>query len=405
MSVDRQTLDAAAQRAVARLSSVVRAATMYPLTHPSMRFALEGFAEALTEIHAQASPVEIRLHEDVILVGSTGIRPSRSVKTALGALVPLLQSLEIGGLSLKGPPTIEDCVVVAQMLIEGLTEDDSGVAEGTGDWLLERGVESIGTVPLDQQQDRDWHALTIPPPTLALSTYLQAIRAVQQLYEHGLEPGVVVLLTRAGQGIVDIVMTWPDHAALLVSPRAELPYEVRHPVHVALLSALLGQRIGLDRGEMLDLALCAFAIDCGMATIPESIRKRQGPLPENERALVEAHPIESVKALLGAPQLTPGVRRRVRVAFESHIGVDTTGYPDTLRWPAVHLYSRIVALADGYDALRADTPYRESMTQQMALTMLRQHANKRYDPDLLGVLETLIHELQARLDRADQHAT
>jgi len=404
MSGDRQTVDAAAQRAVARLSSVVRAATMYPLTHPSMRFALEGFAEALAEIHTQVSSVEIRLHEDVILVGSTGIRPSRSVKTALSALVPLFQTLEIGGLSLRGKPTIEDCVVVAQMLIDGLTQDPS-LAEGTGEWLLERGVETIGTVPLDQQQDRDWHALTIPPPTLALSTYLQAIRAVQQLYEHGLEPGVVVLLTRAGQGIVDIAITWPDHAALLVSPRAELPYEVRHPVHVALLSTLLGQRIGLDRGEMLDLALCAFAIDCGMATIPESIRKRQGPLPPNERALVEAHPIESVKALLGAPQLTPGVRRRIRVAFESHLGVDTTGYPDTLRWPAVHLYSRIVALADGYDALRADTPYRESLSQTAALAMLRQHANRRYDPDLLGVLETLVHELQARLDRADQHAT
>lgn len=396
-------VDAAAQRAVARLSSVVRASGVYPLQHPAMSRSIEGVRQSLTELVELQGPTELRLHSEAILVGQRAVRTGASARQALDQLVPLFSGLEVGGVRVESAPTHDDCVALAEVLLLGNSEQGTTFRQAC-EHLQDRGVQSLGLSPLDAEQDRDWHEQELAPELASLTAYLDAIQAVHRLYRDGLDPGVVVRLTRAGQELVEAVTRWPSRAAVLVSPRQHLPYELRHPVHVAVLSALVGVRLGLDKGELLELILCSFAIDSGMATIPASIRNKAGALDSKERALVEAHPIESVKALLGSPSLSPSVRRRVRVAFESHLGYDASGYPDTLRWGKLHLYSRIVSLADAYDALRADTPYRKSMSQSAALSVLRQQAGKRYDPVLTEIVIETVQQLQKRLDREDPHA-
>ena len=399
----RKLLEASALRAVARLSSVVRGAGVYSLQHPAMSRSLEGVQQSFVELVEEGGPVTLRLRDDAVILGDRSINPGVSGLEALGLLVPLLQKLEVGGLSLKAVPSTDECLALAQVLLQGGAGETTGFAAAVAALAAAR-VESLELLPLDTTQHREWHTHELPPELSCLAAYLDAIHAVHQLYRDGLDPGVVVRLTRAGQELVETVLRWPSRAALLVSPRQHLDYELRHPVHVAILSALLGTRLGLEKGQLLELVLCAFSIDCGMVTIPESIRQSTTPLSAKERALIEAHPIESIKALMGAPSLSPSVRRRMRVAFESHLQVDAQGYPTPMRWGELHLYSRIVALADGYDAMRADTPYRKSMTQALALSTLHQQAGKRYDPVLTELLVDTVRQLQARLDREDPHA-
>lgn len=401
---DRHAVDSSAQRAVARLASVLRGARSYPLNHPALRSSLEGFTQAASELYHQIGPTELRIHDEMLLVGDHAVRSSPGAKKATQQLVGVLQALDAGGISLSAEPHIDEVIGFCEGLLERGEGQQSGDMQSVAPWLVERGVRSLGLVPLDLQQTRSWKAHEVTPALASLTAYLRAIRAIQQLYTHGLEPGVVVLLTRASQGLVEVVDQWPARACVLASPRHQLPYEIRHPVHVALISTLIGQRLGMGRGELLELALCSFAIDCGMATIPEHIRKKTDPLTPKERALIEAHPIESVKALLAAPSLTPSVRRRVLVAFESHLGVDAGGYPSPMRWEEVHLFTRIVSLADGYDALRAETAYRKAKTVSAAISVLRQQAGKRYDPALLAVLERLVKDAEYTLDHGDDRS-
>jgi HD-GYP domain-containing protein (c-di-GMP phosphodiesterase class II) len=309
----------------------------------------------------------------------------------MGRLQDFLDQRELGGFVLTGSPGIAEVDALVATLL-GLTGWETGSAPATVDevnqMLSERGAHHIRVIGpgglAETDRGRDDRALA------ALRLYLRGVRAVERLHERGAQASTVRELGRVSQGVVELVEEDWRRAMVLVVPRNTLPYHLRHPVHTAILSVALGVRLGVEGPQLLDLALCAFAADSGMAGIPAEIREKATPLIDRERLVLCTHPLESVRNLLHAPRLTPGVMRRLLVAFEHHIGVDGRGYPRALRWPGQHLYSRVVAIADAFDAIRADRPHRPGLAPQAAIDSLRREAGKRFDADLLDHFEALI---------------
>src|SRR5204862_1669640 len=132
----------------------------------------------------------------------------------------------------------------------------------------------------------------------------------------------------------------------------------------------LGERIGLGRHDVRALEQGGYIHDLGKIAIADAVLFKPGPLTREEYDLVKAHPL--VGERICAPLRT--LERSRPIIRSHHETLDGKGYPDGLRGTAVPLLAQVTAIADVYDALTSDRPYRRALPSATALEMLVQEA-------------------------------
>lgn len=153
-----------------------------------------------------------------------------------------------------------------------------------------------------------------------------------------------------------------------------------HSVNVCLLSMALGRFAGFDHSQIRMLGLGALLHDIGRVIVDEAALSNPGRLSNEDWAQVRLHPQEGAATIMAASG--SGQEIAAVVALEHHVGLDGSGYPD-LGGKVPHLFSRIVAIADSYDAITSFRTYRPARTPNEALRVLLEGAGTKYDPDLL----------------------
>jgi diguanylate cyclase (GGDEF)-like protein len=156
-----------------------------------------------------------------------------------------------------------------------------------------------------------------------------------------------------------------------------------HMSAVADLAEATARRLGLPREERETIRHAAELHDVGKVAVPDEILLKEGPLTDDEWTFVRRHTLAGERIIAAAPALAP-VARLVR---SSHERWDGAGYPDGLAGPAIPLGARIVAVADAFDAMTSDRPYRAAIPHARALTELRRCAGTQFDP---AVVEAFI---------------
>jgi response regulator RpfG family c-di-GMP phosphodiesterase len=145
--------------------------------------------------------------------------------------------------------------------------------------------------------------------------------------------------------------------------------------------------------EIDDVALAAELQDIGLLAVPETVLEEEGPLTEQEVALIHTRPVVAERIIGAAPGLAP-VAALVRSSAEHF---DGSGFPDGLAGEAIPLGSRVVAVAVAYAAITAPRPHRDAATPREALEELRRGASTQFDP---GVVDALTADLIDELRRA-----
>ena len=145
---------------------------------------------------------------------------------------------------------------------------------------------------------------------------------------------------------------------------------------VGELAERTARHLGLTREEVDTVRQAAELHDVGKVAIPEDILAKPGPLSEAEWTFVRGHTLAGERILASAPALS-NVARLVR---SSHERWDGGGYPDALGGEAIPLGARIVAVADAFDAMTSDRPYRAAVSHAEALAELRRCAGTQFDP-------------------------
>lgn len=160
-----------------------------------------------------------------------------------------------------------------------------------------------------------------------------------------------------------------------------------HSVNVCVLALALGRAVGLDRGDLANLGTGALLHDVGRVILDEIALTKPGSLTREEWAQVRLHPQEGATAILAAAR--PGEETTALVALEHHARVDGTGYPD-LKGRKLHLFSRMVAIVDAYDAITSRRPHRPARTPFEARSIIEAGAGTAYDSDLVRVFVHMI---------------
>ncbi len=145
-----------------------------------------------------------------------------------------------------------------------------------------------------------------------------------------------------------------------------------HSERVREYAARLGESLGLTADQHAALRLASIVHDIGKIAVPDSILFKPGPLTSAEMEVVRQHPVvgESICAPLKA------FRDALPIIRHHHERMDGTGYPDGLDGTHIPLVARIAQIADVYDALTSDRPYRKAMSPKMALVVLGDEASR-----------------------------
>jgi len=161
-----------------------------------------------------------------------------------------------------------------------------------------------------------------------------------------------------------------------------------HARRVAFYSSLLADRLNFSAAERELVRISAFLHDLGKIGVPTELLLHDGPLDSAERAVVERHPE------IGARLIKPlDIGSSISLAIRHHHERwDGAGYPDGLAGEEIPLVARVIGVADAFDAMSCDRPYRPALTRELVCTELRRSAGEQFDPNLakefLAVLET-----------------
>lgn len=158
-------------------------------------------------------------------------------------------------------------------------------------------------------------------------------------------------------------------------------YTYHHSVNVSILSIALGLRLGLSKKMLAELGLVALFHDIGKIEIPEEILNKPSAFTDEEWRIVKRHPVWGLRAILKLRELDNSTMRSSIVAFEHQMNCDFSGYPKVKKYAELDLFSRIVSLADQYDAMTSSRVYsRIAMAPDKALSIMMEGTDKQLDP-------------------------
>ncbi len=179
--------------------------------------------------------------------------------------------------------------------------------------------------------------------------------------------------------------------AMVSAIDAKDPYTCGHSERVALVGRHLGQVLDLNECECERLYLAGLLHDLGKLGVPDAVLRKPDRLTEAELAQIKPHPEQGWAILQDLDQLghlVPGV-------LHHHEHYDGTGYPDGLAGDAIPLPARILAVADSYDAMISDRPYRRGMPHDRVEVILREGAGTQWDPQVIQAFFSALPEVRA----------
>ena len=172
--------------------------------------------------------------------------------------------------------------------------------------------------------------------------------------------------------------------ALARAVEARDRYTIHHSERVGRYAQEIGAALGREDGE--NLYEGGVLHDLGKIAVPDAVLLKPGPLTQDEFAIMRTHAVEGERiclSLRSVAQFLPIIRHH-------HERVDGTGYPDHLRRTDIPIGARIVSVADAWDAMTSDRPYRAARPIEEALSVLRGGASAQWDAEVVAAFEHLL---------------
>lgn len=246
------------------------------------------------------------------------------------------------------------------------------------DRLKKLGIQSVAVTGLSAES-----ALPPPPDVVREQTRVEAIHNVFTCFE-AMKKGMLKVddVEKSSEKILVDVLSSRGNLVQLTDIRTHDTYTFAHCVNVAVLAGMLGAHIGLKKRELLLLIKGAMLHDIGKIAVPGGILTKAGQLDDREMAVIRLHPEAGASRILASG--VADAKILAAIAAQHHEHLDGKGYPRRLRGNEIHKYSRIVALADVYDALTANRPYKKPYRPHVAYRIMTVCSIGQFDQELMN---------------------
>jgi len=172
---------------------------------------------------------------------------------------------------------------------------------------------------------------------------------------------------------------------------AKDPYTVGHCKRVAYCASLLAKKLGLKEEKVYIIYLAGLLHDIGKIWVPETILTKPSRLTKEEFETIKLHPAKAVDIL----KCMPGIQAILPIIYHHHERWDGNGYPKGLKGAEIPLGSRILAIADAFEAMTSDRSYRRRFTVHKAIQEIIKNRGKQFDPDIADVFLEIVQKSPA----------
>lgn len=362
--------DAALRSLLVSLRRAAGHIRLYGSEHELTAAAIQDVIDAANALIDLSDGCTLTILDDTLYVDRV---PATAVSVAFNGFIRSLEQAGVETIVFQARLRYEDVLSLAEFVAGSGAAPSGSVTLNEGSWSR---VEMKAS-PTDGLRQAYTSSLT------ALRTLADAVGA-----------GKGVELTEATMAVTSLleeVIAQPEAGMLLTTVKSHHEYTFYHSVNTSIMAIALGRLIGLKQDDLLVLGLGALLHDIGKVGVPARILQHPGRLGPEDWAEIKRHPLIGAEMIFAAA--APGHEHAAIVAFEHHAGYDGRGYPTIpfhdhdheVHGPPhgdrLHLFSRLTAVVDTYDAITTRRAYRRAESPTRALHALLTGAGRSHDPD------------------------
>jgi putative nucleotidyltransferase with HDIG domain len=365
--------------------------TLYPEGHPSREKAVDYAFEELDGLTTAGSQLpSFTFLGDEVVFGRERLRDLKSWDWGTRLVAAGIQRLE-----LERRVTREEFDGFLQELLGRLMM--SAVDTSEARQMRSFGIR-FGAVGL-QGRDADAPAAAVPAPLpattldLTLREEAETFKWLQSEVQSG--AGVPLLEAEAVVRSLSVAMHGDSRIVLPLLKLKEFDqYTTTHSLNVAVLAMGLAESLGCRPKEIRAIGVAGLLHDIGKIRIPLEVLTKPGKLNEEERAIMNAHPIDGARVIM---QSEEDLGMAAAVAYEHHVMLDGGGYPVMHYKRDCAMASRLVHVCDVYDALSTKRPYRDAWPSEKTMSYLEERAGLEFDPELVAAFVRTLKLGQAQV--------
>ena len=371
--------------------SALRSLKLYPVENDQVQRALDSIFDTTRSLYEVEGALELRVSHEFLYVNSVRLRLNLNNYATFSHVLTTLRQCGIGMVDVEeGVQRREWQIFLSQLLAYAPSD---GVPDLSGLWqrMAQGGITHILLKPPPEHDEA--FGDSEEAKDVAKRAYEQSVAVTKELIG-GVRMGRTASakkIKRAVQSIVDQVLRNEVSLVGLTVVRGYDEQIFTHSVNVCIFSVSIGKRIGLTKLQLYDLGMAGLLHDFGKSRIPLEILNSEVPLTEEQEEVVRTHPWQGVLALFGLRGHGEIPYRAMVASYEHHMKTDLSGFPKTIEPRQLSMFSKIVAVANGYD-----TPPVRSFGKGVpvrpdeVLREMRENKDLGYDPILVKALINLL---------------
>ncbi len=372
--------------------AALRAIKLYPLEHSAVQKTLAELAQVAEELRHEEGELDFRISGEFIFINETRLRLDLSNYATFGHILTLAKLAGIGDIRVGTGGTARDWQLLLSLMGAETKSAPGDRYKEIVSRLKEAKIETFEIdPPAETASDKEFNE---EAKAAANRTYSQSVAVTKDVINSvriGKTPNIRKI-KRVVQGIVDQVLNEETSLIGLTAIRDYDEYTFTHSVNVCIFSIALGRRLGMTKLQLYELGLAALMHDIGKSRVPLDLLQKSGELTDEEWKWMAAHPWLGVLVLFQFRRQQEELSyRAMTVCQEHHMKIDLTGYPKSLRPRQVSLLSRIVSIADGYDAATSRRVYKtEALAPSAVLEEMRDNPRRGLDQVLVKAFINLL---------------
>lgn len=357
----------------------LRTAELHDANNAIMDKAVTGLRAAVQERLADADSVTISGRNQCLFVDRERVRVTPVDYLNVRYLMRKLEDWSLPGLRFNAGVSKQDLMELLVFL--GRMAPEPGVQPPWEEGSL---IEAEGPPTESSPATRSDDALRTFAAAVDISRGLNEAFLTNERYRQR-------SLRRVTQTVVDILLDDENALLAMTSIKNFDGYLFNHSANVAILSAALGQRLGLHKARLGELCLAALLHDLGKTAISKKVLDKTEALTDDDWDEIRRHPVHTVEILLEQGYLSPGILAAMVAGFEHHLNYDMSGYPQVVNKTHITLFGRIISISDCYDAITTPRSYREvNLTPFDGICFLLANSGVKFDPVLVKLFVELM---------------
>jgi putative nucleotidyltransferase with HDIG domain len=360
--------------ALRRFGAAFRGIQLYSRAHPIVSRNIDALVEALRLLHEQDATVVIGLLGDELIVGDL---PMSKTSASMGEMIRRFKAMGIQRITFAPGVTVDEL----RTFLEKFGEAERTIAGGATPEEVAAQLESpsirVGRINVNRQSTQ---AGTDSATIRRL--YAEAVSVASRVWESARsderpDPGSAQSMI---DGLAQAVLQNRSALMALTALKDYDNYTFTHMVNVSILTMAQARGLGVEGTLLREFGLAALMHDIGKVKTPTEILNKPDKLTDEEFTIMKRHTIDGAEILRSTTEMPP---LAPVVAFEHHLRIDGTGYPEGVNRPSLNLATMLCGIADVYDAMRSQRKYQQAFPSERILAVLQRNDGTQFDQHLV----------------------